>query len=58
MAQAAQRRATGRVAGVRLPVGARYFSLLHSVQICSGAHQASDPMGVGGSFPEGKAVGA
>jgi hypothetical protein len=34
------------------------FSLLHSVQTGSGAHPASYPMGTGGSFPGGKAVGA
>jgi hypothetical protein len=27
------------------------FSLLHSVQTDSGAHQVSYPMGTGGSFP-------
>jgi hypothetical protein len=27
------------------------FSLLHSIQTCSGAHLASYPMGTGGSFP-------
>jgi hypothetical protein len=34
------------------------FSLLHVVQTSSGAHQASYPMGTGGSFPGGKAAGA
>jgi hypothetical protein len=36
----------------------QYFPLLHSVQTDSGAHQASYPMGTGGSFPGGKAAGA
>jgi hypothetical protein len=34
------------------------FPLLHSVQTDSGTHPASYPMGTGGSFPGGKAVGA
>jgi hypothetical protein len=33
-------------------------SLLHVVQIGSGVHPTSYPMGTGGSFPGGKAVGA
>jgi hypothetical protein len=33
------------------------FSLLYSVQTDSGAHSASYPMGAGGYFPGGKAVG-
>jgi hypothetical protein len=41
--------ATGWTAGVRFPAGARNFSVLHSVQIGSGAHPASSPMGAGGS---------
>jgi hypothetical protein len=44
-------------AEVRFPVGARYFSLLHSVQTGSGAHPASYPMGTGFSFSGGKAAG-
>jgi hypothetical protein len=34
------------------------YSLLHVVQIGSGAHPASYPMGTGNSFPGGKAAGA
>jgi hypothetical protein len=33
------------------------FSLLHSVQTGSWTHPASYPMGIGGSFPNGNAVG-
>jgi hypothetical protein len=43
--------------GVRVPVG-QEFSVLHVVQTGSGAHPASYPMGTGGTFPEGKAIGA
>jgi hypothetical protein len=39
------------MAGVRLPGGARDFSLLHSVQTAFGAHPASYPMATGDSFP-------
>jgi hypothetical protein len=42
--------------GVRVPV-ASSFSLLHVVQIGSGAHPTSYPMGTGGSFPGSKAAG-
>jgi hypothetical protein len=42
---------TSVTAGVRLPGGARDFSLLLSVQTASGAHPASYPMGTGGSIP-------
>jgi hypothetical protein len=42
---------------VRFPAGAGNFSLHHRVQNGSGAHPASYPMGTGGSFPRGKAVG-
>jgi hypothetical protein len=34
------------------------FSILHSVQTGSGVHPTSYPMGTGGFFPGGKAVGA
>jgi hypothetical protein len=34
------------------------FSLIHNVQIGSGALPASYPMGTRGSFPGGKAAGA
>jgi hypothetical protein len=34
------------------------FFLRHRVQTGSGAHPASYPVGTGGSFLEGKAVGA
>jgi hypothetical protein len=43
---------------VRLPAGAGNFSLHHRVQNGSGAHPASYPMGIEGSFPGGKAAGA
>jgi hypothetical protein len=33
------------------------FALRHIVQIGSGAHPASYPMGTGGFFPGGKAIG-
>jgi len=38
-------------------VGAGNFSLRHHVQTGSGAHPASHPMGVGGSFTGGKRPG-
>jgi hypothetical protein len=34
-------------------LGRARFSLLHNVQTDSGAHPASYPMGIGGSFPGG-----
>jgi hypothetical protein len=40
---------------VRLSVGARGFSLLHSILIGSEAHPVSYPMGIGGSFRGDKA---
>jgi hypothetical protein len=43
---------------VRFPAGTGNFSLHHRVQNGSGAHPASYPMGIRGSFPAGKAVGA
>jgi hypothetical protein len=43
---------------VWFPTGAGNFSLHHRVQNGSGAHQASYPMGTGGSFPGSKAAGA
>jgi hypothetical protein len=42
---------------VRVPAGAGNFSLHHRVQIGSGAHPASYPMGTRGSYPGGKAAG-
>jgi hypothetical protein len=36
--------------GVRVPAGAGNFSLNHRIQIGSGAHPASYPMDIGGSF--------
>jgi hypothetical protein len=39
-------------------VQSQLFSLLHIVQTGSGAHPASYPMDIGGSFPGGKAAGA
>jgi hypothetical protein len=41
---------------VRFPVGGGNFSLHHRVQIGSGAHPASYPMGTRGSFPGSKAA--
>jgi hypothetical protein len=46
-----------RMIGVRFPAYARNFFLRHRVQTCSGAHPASYPMGIGSSFPGGKAAG-
>jgi hypothetical protein len=43
---------------VRFPAGAGNFSLHHRVQNGSMAYPASYPMGIGGSFPGGKAAGA
>jgi hypothetical protein len=43
---------------VRFPGGAGNFSLHHRVQNGSGAHPASYPVGMRGSFPGGKAPGA
>jgi hypothetical protein len=43
---------------VRFPVGTGNFSLHHRVQNGSGTHPASYPVGIGGSFPGGKAAGA
>jgi hypothetical protein len=40
-------------ARVRLPAGARDFSLLDSIHIGSGAHLASYPVGTGGRFTTG-----
>jgi hypothetical protein len=42
----------GRGIWVRFPVGARYFSLLPSVQTGFGPHPVSYPMDTGASFPE------
>jgi hypothetical protein len=47
-----------RGSGVRFPAGTGNFSLHHRVQNASGAHPASYPMGMRGSFPGGKAAGA
>jgi hypothetical protein len=41
---------------VRFPAGAGNFSLHHRVQKGSGAHPASYPVGIRGSFPGGKAA--
>jgi hypothetical protein len=49
---------TGWWSGVRVPVGAGNFSLRHCVQTGSGAHPASYPMRIRGSFSVGKAAGA
>jgi hypothetical protein len=56
IAQSVKRRATGWTAPVRFPA-VQDFSLLHSVQAGSGAHTASYPMGIGGSFTGGKRQG-
>jgi hypothetical protein len=42
--------ATDWTAGVRFPVGARDFPILHSVETGSGAHSASHPVVIVGSF--------
>jgi hypothetical protein len=42
---------------VRFPAGVGNFFLHHRVQIGSGAHLASYPMGTGGFFPGGEADG-
>jgi hypothetical protein len=41
IAKSVYRQATGWTAGVRLPAGARYLSLLHNFQTGSGAQSAS-----------------
>jgi len=43
---------------VRFPAAAGNFSFHHRVQNGSGAYPASYLMGIGGSFPGGKAAGA
>jgi hypothetical protein len=43
--------ATGWTARVRFPPK-QNFSLIHSVQTCSGAHPASYPMCTGADFPK------
>jgi hypothetical protein len=43
---------------VRFPAGAGNFSLHHCIHNGSGAHPASYPMGIRGSFFGGKAAGA
>jgi hypothetical protein len=43
---------------VRFPAKAGNFSLHHRIKTCSGAHAASYPMGIRGSFLGGKATGA
>jgi hypothetical protein len=58
IAQSAYRWAKGWNAGVLFPAASRNVSLLHSVQTSSGAHPASYPMGMGGSFPKGEAARA
>jgi hypothetical protein len=47
-----------RGSGVRFTAGAENFSLRHRVHTGSGAHPASHPTVIGGSFPWGKAAGA
>jgi hypothetical protein len=47
----------GRGYRVLFPAGAGNFSLHHRVQNGSGAHPASYPMGIRGSFLVGKAAG-
>jgi hypothetical protein len=48
--------ATGKTAGVRFQARARDFCLLHNAQAGCGAHPASYPLGIGVSFPGGKAL--
>jgi hypothetical protein len=43
--------------GVQDPVRPRFYSF-HVVQIDSGAHLTSYPIGTAGSFPRGKSAGA
>jgi hypothetical protein len=43
---------------VRFLAGAGNFSIHHRVQNGSGAHPASYPRGLRGTFPRGKAAGA
>jgi hypothetical protein len=43
---------------VRVSAGAENYSLHHRVQIGSGAHLASYPMGIRGSFPGVERVGS
>jgi hypothetical protein len=50
IAQSVYRRAMDWTARVRFPA-VQVLSLFHSVQADSGVHQASYPMGIGGSFP-------
>jgi hypothetical protein len=45
-------------AGIRFQVGARDFSLLHSIQNGSDSNTASYPMGTSDSFSRGKKAGA
>jgi len=47
-----------RGSSARFPAGAGTFSLHHRVQNGSGTHPATYPMGIRGSFPGGKVVGA
>jgi len=47
-----------RGSSARFPAGAGNFSLHHRVQNGSGTHPATYPMGIRGSFPGGKVVGA
>jgi hypothetical protein len=42
---------------IRFPAGDGNFSLHHRVQNGYGAHPASYPVGIRGSFPGGEAVG-
>jgi hypothetical protein len=51
IAQSVQRLSTSWAARARFPVGARDFSLVHSVQTGSRAHPTSYLMGTSGSFP-------
>jgi hypothetical protein len=45
------------MAGDQFPVRATDFSLLNGIQTDTGFHPTSYRTGIGGSFPEGKAVG-
>jgi hypothetical protein len=48
----------GRGIRVPFPIRVRDFPLFHKVQTGSEAHRASYPVGVGITFPRGKAAGA
>jgi hypothetical protein len=55
--QSVLRRATSSMAGVRFLAGARDISVIHSVQIGSGAHTTSYKITIENYFREGKRAG-